>query len=374
MSVPLALRNAMHNKFRTLLALSAITFAVVLIFMQLALFATCESSANSVTDMFDYDLLMTSSQYYNLQQPGAIDLSRLYQVRSAPGVATACPVHLAVVPRRSVDDGSRSILMMIGLSLSDPVFAKQEVAALLPRLRRTDTALMDRRSLANFGTIREGQIAEIAGRRVEVAGLFSNGGGMSAGSLLIVSDRTFTHLGLPLNCATLGLIKLQPGADPAVVARTLRQRLPQDVTVWQRGDYHDSEVSYWVWVKPIGVMFRSGVFIGLVVGAVILYQVLATDISNRLREYATMKAMGYSDMSIKFTVFQQGVLYALASYLAGLAGAFGLYWLMSVNIGLPVPMTLARAGFVLGLILLLSVFSGTLALRKLTAANPADLF
>lgn len=374
MSVPLALRNAMHNKFRTLLALSAITFAVVLIFMQLALFDTCESSANVVTDMFDYDLLLTSSQYYNLQQPGDIDLSRLFQVRSAPGVATACPVYLALVPRRSVDDGSRSILMMIGLSPRDPVFIKQEVVSLLPRLRRTDTALMDRRSLANFGTIREGQIAEIAGRRVEVVGLFSNGGGMTAGSLLIVSDRTFNHLGLPLNCATLGLIKLQPGADPAIVARNLRQRLPQDVTVWQRGDYHDSEVSYWVWVKPIGVMFRSGVFIGLVVGAVILYQVLATDISNRLREYATMKAMGYSDVSIKLTVFQQGVLYALASYVAGLAGAFGLYWLMSVNIGLPVPMTLARAGFVLGLILLLSVFSGTLALRKLTAANPADLF
>ena len=374
MSVPLALRNATHNKFRTLLALSAITFAVVLIFMQLALFDTCESSANVVTDMFDYDLLLTSRQYYNLLQPGDVDLSRLYQVRSTPGVATVCPVYLASVPRRSVDDGSRSILMMIGLSPQDPVFAKQEVVALLPRLQRTDTALMDSRSLANFGTIREGQVAEVAGRRIEVAGLFSNGGGMSAGSLLIVSDRTFSHLGLPLNQATLGLIKLQPGADPATVAGALRQRLPQDVTVWQRGDYREREVGYWVWVKPIGVMFRSGVFIGLVVGAVILYQVLANDISNRLREYATMKAMGYSDWRINRTVFQQGVLYALASYLAGLMGAFGLYWLMSVNIGLPVPMTAARAGFVLGLVLLLSVFSGALALRKLTAANPADLF
>lgn len=374
MSVPLALRNATHNKFRTLLALSAITFAVVLIFMQLALFDTCESSANVVTDMFDYDLLLTSMQYYNLLQPGDVDLSRLYLVRSVPGVATVCPVYLASVPRRSVDDGSRSMLMMIGLSPQDPVFAKQEVVALLPRLQRTDTALMDRRSLANFGTIHEGQVAEIAGRRIEVAGLFSNGGGMSAGSLLIVSDRTFSHLGLPLNQATLGLIKLQPGADPATVAGALRQRLSQDVSVWQRDDYRDREVGYWVWVKPIGVIFRSGVFIGLVVGAVILYQVLANDISNRLREYATLKAMGYSDWRIKSTVFQQGVLYALASYLAGLLGAFGLYWLMSVNIGLPVPMTLARAGFVLGLLLLLSVFSGALALRKLTAANPADLF
>lgn len=374
MSVPLALRNATHNKFRTLLALSAITFAVVLIFMQLALFDTCESSANVVTDMFDYDLLLTSVRYYNLQQPGNIDLSRLYLVRSAPGVATVCPVYLSSVPRRSVDDGSRSILMMIGLSPRDPVFARQEVQALLPRLQRTDTALMDRRSLANFGTIREGQVAEIAGRRIEVAGLFSNGGGMSAGSLLIASDRTFSHLGLPLNQATLGLIKLQPGADPATVVGALRDRLPQDVSVWRRGDYRDREVSYWVWVKPIGVMFRSGVLIGLVVGAVILYQVLANDISNRLREYATMKAMGYSAWRINRTVFQQGVLYALASYGAGLVGTFGLYWLMSVNIGLPVPMTVARAGFVLALILLLSVFSGALALRKLTAANPADLF
>ena len=62
-------------------------------------------------------------------------------------------------------------------------------------------------------------------------------------------------------------------------------------------------------------------------GTVILYQVLATDIL--IAEYATMKAMGYSDASIKFTV-STGVLYA--GQLSGGAGrSVGLYWLMSVK-------------------------------------------
>src|SRR5260370_9203371 len=110
MSVPLAWRNATHNKLRTLLALSAITFAVVLIFMQLALFDTCESSANVVTDMFDYDLLLTSMQYYNLLQPGDVDLSRSYQARSLPRVSPVCPVYRSSVPRRSVHDGGPTVL------------------------------------------------------------------------------------------------------------------------------------------------------------------------------------------------------------------------------------------------------------------------
>ena len=90
LGVPLALRMPCTTS-SVRFGSSAITFAAVLIFMQLRC-SKCESSANVVTDMFDYDLPLTSS-VLQLAAAGKTDLSRLYQVRSAPGVATACPAY-----------------------------------------------------------------------------------------------------------------------------------------------------------------------------------------------------------------------------------------------------------------------------------------
>ena len=64
--------------------------------------------------------------------------------------------------------------------------------------------------------------------------------------------------------------------------------------IMTRQELIDREENYFVNVKPVGIMFRVGMLVAFIVGAVILYQILASEITNRLKEFATMKAMGYS--------------------------------------------------------------------------------
>lgn len=374
MNVPLAWRTATHHKVRTVLALSAITFAVVLIFMQLALYETCEISATLVTDTLDFDILLTASQYYSLQQPGQFARGRVYQALAVPGVDSVSPVYMANLPWRNVVDGSRHVLLVMGVAPTDPAFASPEIRAQQAKLLRTGTALMDRRSLNNFQPIHQGLISEAGSHTLEIVGLFNNGGGMAAACVLVVSDRTFNELSFPLEQVNLGLVKLRPGADAATVVQALQRALPADVRVQTRTSFRERERRYWVDAKPVGMMFSSGVYIGILVGAVILYQVLANDITHRIREYATMKAIGYSDGQINLIVWKLGGVFALASYLVGLVLAIVLYWVIAEGTGIPLAMTMSRAAVVLGLSLLMMAVSGFLALRKLRGADPADLF
>ena len=58
------------------------------------------------------------------------------------------------------------------------------------------------------------------------------------------------------------------------------------------------EQGFWDHVAPIGTVFSIGVVMGFIVGLAICYQVLFSDISERLAEFATLKAMGYSDFRL----------------------------------------------------------------------------
>jgi putative ABC transport system permease protein len=143
----------------------------------------------------------------------------------------------------------------------------------------------------------------------------------------------------------------------------------------------EREKRYWVQGTSIGIVFLSGVVVAVLVGVVIVYQVISSDIASRLKEFATLKAIGYDNAYLAYTVLYQSVLLALLGYVPGLLVAFGLYFVASkgagITIGIPAektPILIARCLMVLVLTVGLCVVSGLFALRKLRAADPADLF
>lgn len=374
MSFRLAWRNTTHHKWRTTLALLSISFAVVLLFMQLALYDSCELSAHILLNMLDFDAVVISSEFASLQQPNSFPRARLYQTLQSPSIQSVSPLYMSALPWRNVENGSRHTVLVLGAAAGDPVFLHPEIRKQLPRLHETGSALMDRQMLPIYGPAREGLVSEAGSHSVTVVGLFRNGAGFNAGGMMVVSDQTINRLGFGLDRATLGLIKFKPGQDPRTHVAALRKTLPPDVKVLTRAEVEAQEVYYWTKGKPIGIMFSSGVYIGVVVAAVILYQLLVADISRRLREYATMKAMGFSDFQMNRTVFQQALLLMLVSFALGLVLSFGLYAVLVHGTGFPLKLTFRRTVLVFGIILVVTFFSGLLALRKLRAADPADLF
>jgi len=370
----LAWRNTTHQKLRTTLALSAIAFAVVLLFMQLALYDACNMSAHILLDMLDFDAVLISSEFSSLQRPSSFPRARLNQALQDPAVQSVSPVYTASLPWRNVENGSRHIVFILGAAPGDPVFLDPAIRERLPRLHQTGCVLMDRQMLPLFGPAREGLVSEVGSHSLTVVGLFRNGAGFNAGGLMVASDQTMSRLGVSLDRAMLGLLKFKPGEDPGSRVVELRKTLPPDVKLLTRAELVAQEVYYWTKGKPIGIMFSSGVYVGIIVAAIILYQLLAADISRRLREYATMKAMGFSELQINGAVLQQALLVMLVSFALGLVLSFGLYAVIAKGTGFPMKLTLHRAVLVFGLILVVTFSSGVLALRKLRAADPADLF
>jgi putative ABC transport system permease protein len=191
-----------------------------------------------------------------------------------------------------------------------------------------------------------------------------------------MSERTFADIfpGLSLDSTSLGLVKLKDGADPQATAAELRAALPKDVSVFTRAEIMEREGRFWVNQTPVGTIFNFGVLVALIVGVVFVYQVISSDIANRLTEYATLKAIGHTDRYMSLVVIQQALFLAVLGYVPGVLIALGLYALTAAQAYLPMEMTWPRLLGVFALAVIMCSLSGLLALRKVSAADPAELF
>ena len=130
----------------------------------------------------------------------------------------------------------------------------------------------------------------------------------------------------------------------------------------------------WQNSTSIGFIFTLGTVMGFIVGIVIVYQILYTDVADHLSEYATLKAMGYTNFYLLTVVFQEAVILAVVGFFPGMAAAVGLYTMTRNATSLPLFMTVVRAATVLALTMIMCTISGAIAVRKLSAADPADMF
>jgi putative ABC transport system permease protein len=139
-------------------------------------------------------------------------------------------------------------------------------------------------------------------------------------------------------------------------------------------DFIEEEQQYWRTESPIGFIFTLGAGMAFVVGVVIVYQVLSTDVNAHLKEYATFKAMGYRQSYLLSVIFEESLILAVMGFIPGLILPMGLYSLAAAATALPIAMTVARATGVFSLTLLMCLLSGAIATRKLQSADPADMF
>jgi putative ABC transport system permease protein len=381
---PLACLNLAHHKMRTLVAVAGVAFAVVLIFLQLGFLAAAVTGATLVYDALDFDVLIRSKTYLHLVSARSLPRQRLYQAESSPGVAAVRPLHVASHYWRHPRDGTKRLILMLGVRPGDPAFHDPELQAKLARLTAPEFVLIDRRSRPEFGP-RNGKRfgpedvgveAEVAGHGVRIVETFSMGTGFAADGAIVLSDAGLCRAvpGQSMDRVSFGLVKLADGARPDEVAAALRRALPPDVDVLTRRQVLDGEINHWVWEMSIGVIFVVGVAVALVVGTAIVYQVLASDVTNHLPEYATLKAIGYGDGFLSRVVLGQAVALAVLGFLPGALGAVALYAVTAAWTRLPISMTASRLVFVLALAVAMCAASGLGALRKVRTADPADLF
>jgi putative ABC transport system permease protein len=380
MKTPLAWLQLTHQRKRTVVAVVGVAFTIVLIFMQLGFYGAVEATATQLYDKLDFDVLLVSPGYINLNKTGAFPRRQLYQAGGMAEVAEVVPVYIGFqlwrTPEPDPAKRLRRMVLVVGVQLADQVFSFPEVENGLSRLRKQDTALVDRLSRDILGPRAPGVVAEVGAVNVEVVGQFTLGGGFGADGLLVVNEQTFSRIGFghPLSMVSLGLIRLRPGAVPDVMAGKLQELLPKDVMVLTRAEVIRREQQYWVSTTSVGIMFRLGVVMAMIAGMVFNYQVISSDVRNHFAEYATLKAMGYRRSYLSRVIMQQTLFLALLGYAAGLVVSIGLYEATRRTALLPIHMNLGRVVLVLVLAVAMCSVSGLLCLRKVHSADPADLF
>jgi putative ABC transport system permease protein len=385
MTTPLAWHNLLHNRVRTSVAVMGVTFAVVLMFMQLGFLEAVKASATMIYDVLDFDICIRSRDYDYFSDARTIPKIRLAQAEGVPGVATATPLWVGVFSWRNPYTGEPRAILALGVTHAQSVFRDAEIQrAADDALLRPGNILIDTKTRREFGPhdgigfgpADHGQHVEVNGKEFLITGHFTRGAGLTAGGAVLMSPDDFLECApqMPSDQASLGLIRVAPDHDVNQAVENLRAALPADVEIITRDDLLRTELQHWVWETNYGLIFQSGVLVAVIVGTAIVYQVLASDVSSLLPEYATLKAMGYGNRHLVSVLVQQSLLLALLAFVAGLGISQVLYGITAAGAQIPIRMTSFNLALVFGLSIAMCVISGIAAVRKAFQADPADLF
>lgn len=379
--IPLAWLQLSREKMRLLVALAGIGFADILMFMQLGFRDALFESAVNFHKNLEGDIFLISPQSTALIAMKSFPRRRMYQALAYEGVESANPIYLGFGIWKNPEDRSTRQLMIIGFNPAEPILKLPGLEEKLPLTKMPDVLLFDDASRAEFGPVgewlKQGKTVEteIDGRRIKVGDVFTLGASFGADGNVITSDLNFLRLSPRRDPGLIDVasLKVAPGTNVEALIAKMRQEFT-DVKVLSHAEFMQFEKSYWESGTSIGFIFSLGTAMGFIVGTVIVYQILYTDVNDHLAEYATLKAMGYTDFYLLTVVFQEAVILAVLGYLPGGIIASGLYVLTKNATNLPMFMTLARATTVLILTVVMCLVSGMIAVRKLNAADPADIF
>jgi putative ABC transport system permease protein len=379
---PLAWRQTSHRPMRLLAAIAGVSFANVLVFFQLGLASGLYASQKRPLQRLNGELVMVSRRYTNLGEPLNLPRSRLFQALGVQGVKAVTPLYIGKTDWLNRDSREKKQALIFGLAPENPALRIPELEADRGKLLRPDGLFFDTLSKKAAGpvariVVKDGYYdTELRGKRAVVNGLFTMGLTFAADINLLTSASNFKNW-FPDQSSDdiqLGVIQLEPGVSREQVQATLASFLDPSVRVLTLQQLEAVEVDHWRNNTSFGLIFNLGVLVGLIVGAIIVYQILYSDVSDHLPEYATMKAMGYSDRFVVGIIVQESVLLAALAFVPSLVLAIGLYAVLANSTSLLIAMTAQRAVAVFALTLTMAAGSGWLATGKLRRLDPADIF
>ncbi|HMC11860.1 MAG TPA: ABC transporter permease DevC [Pirellulaceae bacterium] len=384
---PLAWKNLTHDVRRLFVAVSGVAFAVILIFMELGFLNALLESTVQVFRRLKGEIVVVSRAQYALIAAERFDIRRIYDARDVPGVVAVAPVYIESTAALLRTGNNRGFpIRVIAVREEDAALDIPQLAEHHEALHTDAAALADVTTRHKFGFPRPGQPlqtyrGELNGKEVRLVGHFHLGVDFATdGNLLMTAAnfaRFFPHRAGgddPLRLVDLAIVRLEPNADINSVLEDLRQTLPTDVVPLTKQRLIEREMTFWKKNAPLGYIFMVGATMGFVVGVVICYQIVYADIADHMREFATLKAIGYGNGFFISLVLQQCLYLSFLGFVPGFIVSFIGYRVLAAITGLTMDLSPQLAASVLCATAAMCVISGLLAVTKLLAADPADLF
>lgn len=370
-----ALSNLAQNPLRFGVAAAGAAVPILLLTMQLAFLGAVREKVTALYDRFDFDAAIVSDSYQFLFSSGSFERVRLSQALAVPGVAENFSLNIGSTRWTDAVSNRYSPIVLIGLDAPGDFVRDPDLRQGYAALSSGRDVLADSYSSTDLGSVTPGTEARLGGETVDVAGQFALGLFFYADGSVAVPNTSFARFNRSdPDKVSIGLLKFAKGANPAAVLAQLSGALPPDVRVLSRRQLVDSEQGFFISTKPIGIMLRISMFIAFVVGSVILLQVLSVEIVNRIDEFATMKAMGFSTLFVLGVGLCETTLLAVAAFVLALVAGAALLAAVQWSTHLATTISPGLAIGVLALVLLMCFVSGVAVVRRIAAADPAELY
>lgn len=373
--LPVAWHMLTDRPMRLTLSLTAVTFAVVIMFMELGFFNGTNDSSANLPPLFDCDLVVSNESKTHLKTGDEFPEFWLRMAAGIEGVDAVTPMYSGADYWWNPQTGERNRVFMIGVDPLDPMFATEIVTPLSSELQKPDTIIFDRLSRRELGAIQTGTIALLGNGPTEVVGLFDLGSNFTYEGHVITSAASFLRLhGQSSHSIDLGLIRINPDADVTAVRLAIQEKLPSNALLLTPREILDREIRMTTQSSPAGIVFGIGLLVGLGIGIIICYQILFNEVNDNLAQFATLKAMGHQPGFLSGIVIYQALLMSMIGFLPGTILSFGLYALIEHFTQIQMFLTPARILVILGLTTGMCLISGSLAVKKVKGGDPANLF
>jgi putative ABC transport system permease protein len=368
------------DKKRLFTAIAGVTFGTMLMLFQLGLYNAINTMVVLPHFNLEGELVMTSPDFEYFGSSRQFTRRRLVQAASLPEVRAAAPVYIGFVYWQNPQTGTTKTMFAMAIDPDNNPFTIPAIRAQAFMLHDPEAVLFDALSQSSYGPVvsmfSRGPVeTDIDQRHSVVRGLYEMGPTLAASASVVISDENYFRFRPDRrNMPDVGMISLQPGADPERVAARLRAMLPHDVRIQTRDQFIAAERLYWNNRTPIGFVVTAGMLVGMFVGGIVVYQILYTDVNDHLKEYATLKAMGLGDGFFVGLILQEALILVSLSFLPALALTMWIDRMARERVNIPAELEPAQALFVLAAVSVMCLFAGQLATHRLRSADPASVF
>ncbi len=372
--VDLARKNLLHDKLRFFITVAGVAFAVTLVLVQVGLFFGLLDNSTVTIRHLNADLWVTSHNTPNIDFAHTFSDSYVQRVRSVPGVDRADNL-IVWFTQISLPNGAQEGVEVYAMeSFEHWGFPWSYTGARLNDLRRGPYLFLDDSAVKRFGPFSIGEYRELLGKRMQIIGRTQDARSFTTTPVAFVDfDRMQSISEQVLRGNTNYIVvKLEPGADVEAVRREIQRRLPHN-DVFTSREWATRSRNYWIESTGLGLNMYLTVFLGCLVGIVVVAQTLYTSTMEHLKEFGTVKAIGGSNGLIYRIVGQQAAISAVFGFVVGAGQALALRPLLS-KLQLQMVLTPSFGIVVFVGTLMLCLAASAVSFRKIANIDPALVF
>jgi len=371
--VSLARKNLLHDRLRFAITVAGVAFAVTLVLVQVGLFMGLLGKATVTIEHASADIWITSKETPNVDFAHRFPDTTLLRVRSVPGVLRADNLIVQFM-NLMLPNGAEEGCLVYGLEDFGAWNLPWNVqGADVADLRRGRYVLMDKSAERRFGTFAIGDYREISESRFKIIGTTEGAASFTTAPIVFMDFRQAQGLMQTLVGKThYVLVKLAPGHDAERVVADLRTLLPYN-DVYTREDWAARSRRYWVVSTGLGMNMGITVFLGILVGIVVVAQTLYTSAVEHVKEFGTVKAIGGSNWDIYRILGEQALIAAVVGFLLGGALSLAMRPLMA-KLYLNALIGPGFAATVFAGTVLMCLGAAMLSFRRVASIDPALVF